>query len=823
MYLGGMGGTGKSQVIKALSHFFNERNEAHRFVTLGPTGSSAALLAGSTYHSFLGVNINGRKINKNQIAQIQSRLEGVEYIFIDEVSMLSCGEMYKISAQLSKALGVFDIPFGGMNMVFAGDFAQLPPVGGPSLYSNTVGTQVHAGLKPVGQEAAIGKALWHQVTTVVILRENMRQKIQTAQDEALRTALVNMRYGKCTPEDIRFLRSRIAGKRPGQPNVASKEFRNVAILCGRHTQKDQINMLGCERFAQDTGQKLTNFYSIDKWGKDVDPASKTKWGRSKAAPKTRHQSSEMDFEDQLEIWKLRHGATENFPGKLSLCVGMPVMIRNNDATELCITKGQEGFVAGWQSKIGPHGKRVLDILFVKLDNPPTDVQIEGLPINTVPLAMATKTVSCEFPNDMIEQVERQQLWVLPNFAMTDYASQGKTRHYNVVHLNSCCSHQSYYTCLSRSASADGTIIIQGFDPSKITMGCSGYLRQEFREHEILDDITRLRYEGQLPDHVHGTLRNPLIRSYQKWKGTSYVPENTDTLLSWSRTDPMQLLPVVTDTSWQLVGKSKMKAPEKNTTTSYVPAKGSKPIIGRKCTLDDATSPASKKQKTSHSSEVPVPAKGIKSNAMVRKHTLDQASTSATKRQKKTHDSSDETILSSPLGLQWDENNYSCAYDAFFGILYQVWVSDPEKWSEHFRQINEQYLGLLASQFHQVLQRNISLEFARDEVRQVLHEKYPVMFPMGQVGTSVGDLAFKMLQSDNHIANSQYACLECGTTSASEWDDGFGYKLDADYDTPSSIVEWIAKLENETDQKCPDCSSDMVKQVSYNLLPSILVF
>jgi hypothetical protein len=138
MYLGGMGGTGKSQVIKALSHFFNERNEAHRFVTLGPTGSSAALLAGSTYHSFLGVNIDGRKFNKNQIAQVQNRIEGVEYIFIDEVSMLSCNEMYKISAQLAKALGVFDISFGGMNMVFAGDFGQLPPVGGPSLYSNLV-------------------------------------------------------------------------------------------------------------------------------------------------------------------------------------------------------------------------------------------------------------------------------------------------------------------------------------------------------------------------------------------------------------------------------------------------------------------------------------------------------------------------------------------------------------------------------------------------------------------------------------------------------------------------------------------------------------
>ena len=31
--------------------------------------------------------------------------------------------------------------------------------------------------------------------------------------------------------------------------------------------------MGCEIFAEDTGQELTDFYSIDKRGKDIDPAS----------------------------------------------------------------------------------------------------------------------------------------------------------------------------------------------------------------------------------------------------------------------------------------------------------------------------------------------------------------------------------------------------------------------------------------------------------------------------------------------------------------------------------------------------------------------
>ncbi|KAH7905862.1 hypothetical protein BJ138DRAFT_1017128, partial [Hygrophoropsis aurantiaca] len=48
MHLGGMAGTGKSQVIKALTYFFAARNEAHRMISLAPTGTAAALIGGYT-------------------------------------------------------------------------------------------------------------------------------------------------------------------------------------------------------------------------------------------------------------------------------------------------------------------------------------------------------------------------------------------------------------------------------------------------------------------------------------------------------------------------------------------------------------------------------------------------------------------------------------------------------------------------------------------------------------------------------------------------------------------------------------------------------
>ena len=131
--------------------------------------------------------------------------------------MVACDDNYKISSQLAKGLNEFGLPYGGINMIFAGDFAQLPPVFGSSLYSGSVGTQLMSHMTVQGQQAAIGKALWHQV---------------------------NMRYAACTPKDIIFLKTRIARRRPEQPKPSGKEFKNVSIITALNAQKDRINQLG---------------------------------------------------------------------------------------------------------------------------------------------------------------------------------------------------------------------------------------------------------------------------------------------------------------------------------------------------------------------------------------------------------------------------------------------------------------------------------------------------------------------------------------------------------------------------------------------------
>jgi hypothetical protein len=46
-------------------------------------------------------------------------------------------------------------------------------------------------------------------------------------------------------------------------------------------------------------------------------------------------------------------------------------------------------------------------------------------------------------------------------------------------------------------------------------------------------------------------------------------------------------------------------------------------------------------------------------------------------------SSVNDVVICPQGFVWDNTNYSCAYDAFVSILYQLYCQDPHKWSEYF--------------------------------------------------------------------------------------------------------------------------------------------
>jgi len=524
-----MAGTGKSQVIKALIHFFKERKEEYRFIVLAPTGSAAALVNGFTYHSVLGIrDASEESVSSRSLVQIKDRLLGVSYIFIDEVSMMSCQDLYKISARRAKTFHNTEDPFGGINIIFAGDFAQLPPaMNNAPLYSAMVKNRVDSSMTIKGQENAIGKALWLQVTEVVILRKNMRQKSQTEEDAKLRKCLENMRYSACTEEDIEFLNSLVAGRGTERKKINQEKFRNVSVI----TAQDTLNDLGAKRFALETDQTLHEFHSIDK-AVILDPTK----NKNKTSGRKAVSHAPLHPFDQNILWHLPPALSQQRAGILQICKGMPVMIKRNEATECCVKNGAEAIVYDWTYTLIPGGKRALSVLFVELKNPPQNIQLDGLPLNVVPLKRNGLKTECMMPNGKKMNIFREQVSVLLNFGMSDYASQGRTCPNNPIDLQNCRSHQSYYTALSRSSSAEGTIILQGFDASRINnpANLSGYLRQEFRELEILDEITKLRFEGNLPDNVDSKRRYGLLNQFKKWKGDLYEPANIHPALSWKK-------------------------------------------------------------------------------------------------------------------------------------------------------------------------------------------------------------------------------------------------------------------------------------------------
>lgn len=733
MYLGGIAGTGKSRVLLALVSFLNERDERYRLLILGPTGSSAALIGGSTYHSALGILVSNENAipSLTAVEKLRGRLARVDLIFIDEVSMISCYDLWRINSQLAKASSDSGHTFGGKGVVLAGDFAQLPPAGkSPSLYSNSVGPWSSSSTLSA-QHNTIGKALWHEFVNVMLLRENMRQAGMTDEDVRFRTALNNMRYCRCTKEDIELILSRVWLPTLANGGWIPERFRGVSVITALNAERDAVNAIGVTDFAQRHGKQLYYFHSLDKWGKVKDPSSirRAQHEYDSAVDPTR-TSDHIAPRIQEALWAIPPTLTDHHAGILPLCQDMPVLLKYNEATELCATNGAEATVDSWDAHEISDGRLVLDTLYVTLTNPPRTVQLPGLPPNVIPLSRNKKTITCILPNgDLKVSIQRHQVMVLPNFSMTDYASQGRTRENNVCHPENCKNHLAMYTCLTRGSSLQGTLIIGSFDTAKIQGGPSKALKREFRELEILDYVTSLSEADQLPPGVGGASRASVIASFQAWRGVSFVPDIVHPALDWTDAHPSELAP--------------------DFETSDIP-----PL--RKY-----------KQVTQHTNSVPTPSKRSRTEQWStagppkRRTALAQKDTSA-------YDiapvARQNTALQVRYGLQWDSTNWSCAYDAVFTVFWNAFKDRGVPWTMSIAPENE-LMHLVSHNMAQITSPALQLLSLRNVVRDILFGLQPATFPrQGTSVTAVGDVLRFLFTRRTAFGASEVHCAGCGSTT-----------------------------------------------------------
>jgi hypothetical protein len=452
------------------------------------------------------------------------------------------------------------------------------------------------------------------------------------------------------------------------------------------------------RYAHDTGQELINFYSADRPYIKHSPSRDTVQNRS------------LTEQQQKSLWILYPDMTEHHPGRLPLCVGMPVMIKRNQATECRITNGAEGVIAGWEQGAGAFGQPKLNALFVRLAQPSSETSFEGLPPDVVPVAPQELKISCKLPDDREYDILRTQIPVVLNFAMTDFAAQGRTREHNVVHIESCNTPNSYYVCLSRSSSAKNTIIIGDIEPKYISNGLSSQLRQEFRVLEILDEISRMKYDGEFPLELEFENRSDAISAYGKhFQDSAPCPNQVHPSLSWSQTDPLEKCQEW-KVKWKVVGgkdelaKTKTKKGMADETASIVDSscgnvKSWNAQPPQHCNQQDedifkmdvvTISTATEQLKCA---DLPVPMEvdeptqqmTFMNNLQSIGPRLSVSKTMPGSFPDVIGDNGPTTLSSislnqPPQGLKWSNN--SCAYDALLTVLYRSFTSDLRSWDKY---------------------------------------------------------------------------------------------------------------------------------------------
>ena len=157
--------------------------------------------------------------------------EGVDYLFINEVSMISCQFLCRISEALSIAKGNTSA-FGGINIIFAGNFAQLPPVKETWLYSHINTHQQKA--TTYCQKTVFGKLLWLTVSTVVIFHRVQRQI--GIENKNFIELLMHLQEGQCTESDYDLLNTWVL-KHDTLIDFANEPWRHTPIIVYDNTER----------------------------------------------------------------------------------------------------------------------------------------------------------------------------------------------------------------------------------------------------------------------------------------------------------------------------------------------------------------------------------------------------------------------------------------------------------------------------------------------------------------------------------------------------------------------------------------------------------
>jgi len=304
VFMSGPGGSGKSHLVKLVVNRYPRKN----IKVCALTGVAAELLGcdAKTIHSW-----SGTKLSKGAPDKIISNVtrrkkyikawKSVDILIVDEVSMMS-KKYYEVLDSIGRTIRRVDEPFGGIQLLFSGDFHQLPPI-------------VDADDPDTGKFCFESPSWIGAFKNVVILTHIFRQT-----DPVFTKILRQIRRGGITKKTHDILNGRIMN-RGNKLSYGNKL--NPTIISPLRNVVSNINKTNMDKLE---GEPVTYTYQVIKT-KDYD-----------------HLCKISDKYEEYEIDQLKKGMT--CEQTLHLKVGSHVMcIANIDMTgSQQIVNGSQGVV-----------------------------------------------------------------------------------------------------------------------------------------------------------------------------------------------------------------------------------------------------------------------------------------------------------------------------------------------------------------------------------------------------------------------------------------------------------------------------------------------
>lgn len=191
LFISGGAGTGKSFILNHLKQNYSSEGLA----ITASTGISAVNIGGTTIHSWAGIGLANQPVEQivnnlysAKLSKVRKKIIKTKSLAIDEISMISA-ETLDILDTVFKEIRQNSQPFGGLQVLFFGDFLQLPPV-------NNINRK---------SDFCFNSPTWDNLGFHNIILD----KIFRQSDDGFIKLLNNIRFGNIGENDLKILKSRV--------------------------------------------------------------------------------------------------------------------------------------------------------------------------------------------------------------------------------------------------------------------------------------------------------------------------------------------------------------------------------------------------------------------------------------------------------------------------------------------------------------------------------------------------------------------------------------------------------------------------------------